>query len=194
MYSVNIDKLVNVSEDSKDSFKYIAQDITTNLPKKKSVAFIGGKVDTFRAAYSIMELGNRVLFVDGDIKSDVFLGKYKLGKNARGVMDYLKNPKDNYELVCVTNHKEIDIIFTGINEDGVVTEDEREVFSKLIEHYIQDYDYIVVDSDEDGMLARYCDSVVIIRDEENYNIEDTNNQVKKLEDAGCNILGVIIRE
>lgn len=27
-----------------------------------------------------MEAGNKVLFVDGDITSDVFLGKYKLGK------------------------------------------------------------------------------------------------------------------
>ena len=37
-----------------------------------------------------MEKGNKVLFVDGDIRTDVFLGKYKLGKSAKGVLDYIK--------------------------------------------------------------------------------------------------------
>lgn len=111
MYSVNIDKLMDIDSEKKESLVQIAHNITEALSSGKSVAVIGGKVDTFRIAYSIMEAGNKVLFVDGDITSDVFLGKYKLGKNARGVMDYLKNPDEDYELVCVTNHKELDIIF-----------------------------------------------------------------------------------
>ena len=126
MYSVNIDKLMDIDSEKKESLVQIAHNITEALSSGKSVAVIGGKVDTFRIAYSIMEAGNKVLFVDGDITSDVFLGKYKLGKNARGVMDYLKNPDEDYELVCVTNHKELDIIFTGITEDGIVTQEEKE--------------------------------------------------------------------
>ena len=99
MYSVNIDKLMDIDSEKKESLVQIAHNITEALSSGKSVAVIGGKVDTFRIAYSIMEAGNKVLFVDGDITSDVFLGKYKLGKNARGVMDYLKNPDEDYELV-----------------------------------------------------------------------------------------------
>lgn len=52
-------------------------------------------------------------------------------------MDYLKNPDEDYELVCVTNHKELDIIFTGITEDGIVTQEEKEVFRKLLDKYNQ---------------------------------------------------------
>ena len=110
MYSVNIDKLMDIGSEKRESLVQIAHNITEVLSQGKSVAVIGGKVDTFRIAYSIMEAGNKVLLVDGDITCDVFLGKYKLGKNARGVMDYLKNPDEDYELVCVTNHKELDII------------------------------------------------------------------------------------
>lgn len=84
-----------------------------------------------------MEAGNKVLFVDGDITSDVFLGKYKLGKNARGVMDYLKNPDEDYELVCVTNHKELDIIFTGITEDGIVTQEEKKYLESFLTNIIK---------------------------------------------------------
>lgn len=194
MYSVNIDKLVDMGAEEKESFIHIAKDISQNMSKGKSVAVIGGKVDTFRIAYNIMEMGNKVLFVDGDIKSDVFLGKYKLGKNAKGVMDYLKNPNENYELVCVTNHKDIDIIFTGINDDGVVTDSEETAFGNLLEKYNDEYDYIVVDSDDDGILAKYCNGTVIIKDETKYDIDETNALVRKLEDDGCSILGVVIRE
>ena len=68
MYRVNIDKLVNVDSDKKKDFEHIAEDITGNLNLHKSVAVIGGRVDTFRIAYGIMEKGNKVLFIDGDIK------------------------------------------------------------------------------------------------------------------------------
>lgn len=194
MYSVNIDKLMDIDSEKKESLVQIAHNITEALSSGKSVAVIGGKVDTFRIAYSIMEVGNKVLFVDGDITSDVFLGKYKLGKNARGVMDYLKNPDEDYELVCVTNHKELDIIFTGITEDGIVTQEEKEVFRKLLDKYNQNYDYIVVDSDDTGILAEYCAGTVIIQDVKKYSIDDTNALVKKLEQNGCNVSGVIMRE
>lgn len=79
-------------------------------------------------------------------------------------MDYLKNPDEDYELVCVTNHKELDIIFTGITEDGIVTQEEKEAFRKLLDKYNQNYDYIVVDSDDTGILAEYCAGTVIIQD------------------------------
>ena len=194
MYRVNIDKLVNVDNEKKADFKHIAEDITGNIPSHKSVAVVGGRVDTFRIAYSIMEKGKKVLFIDGDIKRDVFLGKYKLGKNAKGVIDYLKAADEKYELICVTNHKGLDIIFTGINADEIVTRDERDVFKNLLEKYSGDYDYIVVDTDEDGLLAQYCDKTVIIKDEEAYSVEDMNEEVNRFEEDGCSILGVVIRE
>ena len=109
-------------------------------------------------------------------------------------IDYLKNPNKNHEIICVTNHKGLDIIFTGINDDEIVTRDERDVFKNLLEKYSNDYDYIVVDTDEDGLLAQYCDKTMIIKDEEAYSVEDMNEEVNRLEADGCSILGVVIRE
>ena len=45
MYSVNIDKLVEISSEEKQSFAQIADNITNELSKKTSIAIIGGKVD-----------------------------------------------------------------------------------------------------------------------------------------------------
>ena len=81
MYRVNIDKLVNVDSDKKKDFEHIAEDITGNLNLHKSVAVIGGRVDTFRIAYGIMEKGNKVLFIDD------FLAN---GNAAKGIIDLVE--------------------------------------------------------------------------------------------------------
>lgn len=194
MYSVNVDKLVKTSETQAESLLEITDNIIEELGNHKAFAVLGGKVDTFKIAYNIMEKGNKVLFVDGDIRTDVFLGKYKLGKSAKGVLDYIKRPEKNEEIVCVTNHKNLSLIFTGINEDGVVTDDEIMIFKSLIDKYSKEYDYIVVDSDEDGTLAAFCGYAAIIADKETYDEDELNNRVIQLEDKECNVLGVIIRE
>ena len=93
MYSVNVDKLVKTSETQAESLLEITDNIIEGLGNHKAFAVLGGKVDTFKIAYNIMEKGNKVLFVDGDIRTDVFLGKYKLGKSAKGVLDYIKRPE-----------------------------------------------------------------------------------------------------
>ena len=80
MYSVNIDKLMDIDSEKRRAQFRIAHNITEALSSGKSVAVIGGKVDTFRIAYSIMEAGNKVLFVDGDITSDVFQVSISLEK------------------------------------------------------------------------------------------------------------------
>ena len=54
MYSVNIDKLMDIDSEKKESLVQIAHNITEVLSSGKSVAVIGGKVDTFRIAYRIM--------------------------------------------------------------------------------------------------------------------------------------------
>ena len=47
MYSVNIDKLMDIDSEKKESLIQIAHNITEALSSGKSVAVIGGKVDTF---------------------------------------------------------------------------------------------------------------------------------------------------
>ena len=110
------------------------------------------------------------------------------------MLDYIKRPEKNEEIVCVTNHKNLNLIFTGINEDGIVTDDEIMIFKSLIDKYSKEYDYIVVDSDEDGTLAAFCRYAAIIADKETYDEDELNNRVIQLEDKECNVLGVIIRE
>lgn len=55
MYSVNVDKLVKTSETQAESLLEITDNIIEGLGNHKVFAVLGGKVDTFKIAYNIME-------------------------------------------------------------------------------------------------------------------------------------------
>ena len=55
MYSVNVDKLVKTSETQAESLLEITDNIIEGLGNHKAFAVLGGKVDTFKIAYNIME-------------------------------------------------------------------------------------------------------------------------------------------
>lgn len=199
MFSVNIDKLTAMTENEKDSYDILAASFVEQYGEEcHTLAFAAGGLKAFKFAAAVMNQGKKVLFIDGDMSSDVFLGKYRLGKNLKGITDYMKldESEDDVleELLCITNHENLNIIFTGALQDNQVTEQEEKLMEKLLSAYGQDYDYIIVDSDKSGQLAKYCDGVFVIIDEADYDEITAEKLVDELDDNGCKVLGVIINE
>ena len=91
MYSVNVDKLVKTSETQAESLLEITDNIIEGLGNHKAFAVLGGKVDTFKIAYNIMEKGNKVLFVDGDKGQMYFLESISLARVRRVCLIILKD-------------------------------------------------------------------------------------------------------
>ena len=60
-----------------------------------------------------------------------------------------------YDLICKTNNPQFDIIFTGVLDDGVISEDEESMMKQFIDMYSDKYDRIVLSSDVDGRIAKY---------------------------------------
>ena len=162
MFSVNIDKIVNMTDNEKRCHDEVRETVKSELNGGKVLAVTRNGIGAFKIAYSFVSDGEKVLFIDADIMSEIFLGKYKLGKNLKGVADFLKNPSETADLICKTNNPDFDIIFTGVLDDGVITEDEEAVMKQLIDMYSAEYDRVVVSSDEDGRIAKYCDGTVIM--------------------------------
>ena len=73
-------------------------------------------------------------------------------------------------------------------------EDEEEMMKKLIFIYSADYDRIVMSSDEEGRIAKYCDGTVIIYNESEFGEYAAQNYKNELESNKCNVLGVVINE
>lgn len=194
MFSVNINKLVNASDKENESLTEITGNLLNEMGNGRTLAVINGGVSAFKIAYNVAKTGKTVLFIDGDMSSNVFLGKYKLGKDMKGLVDYLKKPDNKYELICLTNNDDMDIIFTGGEADTEITDDEKMILKSLLDKYLKEYDYIVLNSDEEGTMAMYCSGAVMLVDESQYDETEVEQNVEKLETLGCNVLGVVINE
>ena len=76
--------------------------------------------------------------------------------------------------------------------DGVISEDEESMMKQFIDMYSDKYDRIVLSSDVDGRIAKYCDGTVIMYEESEFGELSAENYVDELENNKCNVLGVVI--
>ena len=77
-------------------------------------------------------------------------------------------------------------------DDGVISEDEESMMKQFIDMYSDKYDRIVLSSDVDGRIAKYCDGTVIMYEESEFGELSAENYVDELENNKCNVLGVVI--
>ena len=99
MFSVNIDKIVNMTDNEKRCHDEVRETVKSELNGGKVLAVTRNGIGAFKIAYSFVSDGEKVLFIDADIMSEIFLGKYKLGKNLKGVADFLKNLSNRYQTI-----------------------------------------------------------------------------------------------
>ena len=193
MFSVNVDKLTGMTESEHHSYSDTVDAIIKECDKNyRIIATHGEPLMAFKLASVIHEKGKKVIFVDADVSEEIFLAKYKLGKNLKGVADFLKKPSQMYDLICKTNNPQLDIIFTGVLDDGVISEDEESMMKQFIDMYSDKYDRLVLSSDVDGRIAKYCDGTVIMYEESEFGELSAENYVDELENNKCNVLGVVI--
>lgn len=196
MFSANINKILKMTNTESECFKKVAESVINKLhTEDKLFAIIGGGVDSIKLAYSLMQYRKKILFVDADTDTDVFVSKYKLGKNLAGFADYISGDlKVEEESRCATNIEGFDIVFTGNCDFLEYTDETNTRIKEYLEKKAQEYDLVVVLSDEEGEAASKCDATVVMIDKEQYGEVSSQVRVKNLDEKGCLVLGVIINE
>lgn len=190
MFSVNIDKLIKMTPPEAESYAKAADTLESMLKNKGNVlAVIGNGISSFKLAAAFMESEKSVLFIDADFSQEVFLGKYKLGKNLKGIVDYTKGESEKSDIICVTNRANLDVVFTGDVEDFSL---DKEALKNAFNEYAQEYDLVVVQSDGTGRAAQLCDAAVLLLEDSRYSELTAETIVGELDRSGCKVLGVII--
>ena len=92
MFSVNVDKLTGMTESEHHSYSDTVDAIIKECDKNyRIIATYGEPLMAFKLASVIHEKGKKVIFVDADVSEEIFLAKYKLGKNLKGFTDYFQS-------------------------------------------------------------------------------------------------------
>lgn len=192
MFSVNIDKLVSMTPKEETAYKELCNRVLAKGRKFKTIAVIGENGIAFKLAETIRKAENNVLFIDADFSTSVFMNKYKIGKNLKGICDYLSGSELPSNLICFTNKEDMSIVFTGNTDTHSILESNELDFCKLMDLYKNDYDYIILEVGNNIDIAKNCDGALFIMDNEEYSHKKAKKEVNGLVEEGCLILGVVV--
>jgi len=192
LFSVNIDKLISMTPKEETAYQELCNRVLAKGRKFKTIAVIGDNGIALKLAETIRKSQNNVLFIDADFSTSLFMNKYKLGKNLIGISNYLSGSSLPDNLICVTNKEDMNIVFTGDVDTHSILERNETAFSKLMDLYKNDYDYIILEVGNDIDIAKQCDGALRIINNADYSQKKAKKEINVLSSEGCLILGVII--
>lgn len=194
MFSVKIDKLIDMSKNQEEDYHALTDRILNIIDLKvHSIGLVGAGTNAIKIAASLSERTGKVILVDGDFTSEAFMGKYKLGKHLLGWRDSLKNGEAVNKNVAVTSYPLMDLLFTG-DEEVDWTDSMRDSFASAMDALGSEYSYVLVTSDEEGRTARCCDAAILCMSESEYTVNKAKDRVAELDRNGCYVLGVVLYE
>ncbi|MCI6021572.1 MAG: hypothetical protein PUD90_10275 [Clostridia bacterium] len=192
MFSVNIDKLVATTPAQEKAYKELCNRVLAKGRKYKTLAVIGESGYALRLAAAIVDAGNKVLFVDADVTTPVFMGKYRLGKNLEGLCEYLDGTQDDDKIRCLTNRSDLNIIFSGESSRQTLSRNDEDRLREFLDNNMDDYDYIILEAGKSAEVARNCRASLVLIDDSEYNPRDAREKIEFYDNEGCLVLGVVI--
>lgn len=192
MFSVNIDKLITTTPAQDRAYKELCNRVLAKGRKYKTIAVIGDSGYALKLADAIVEAGNKVLFVDADLTTPVFMGKYRLGKNLEGLSEYLDNTQNSSKVLCLTNKRDLNIVFSGEATRQNLTAAEEEKLKEFLDDNIDDYDYIILEAGKSVEVARNCTATIMLLDNASYSPRSAREKIEAYDNEGCLVLGVVL--
>ncbi len=149
---------------------------------------------------AMAESGKKVMIVDADLRKSVMVGRYKTGAVKIGLTHALIGQNPFTEAICKTNIKNLYITFSGPVPPNPSELLGSELFKMMLESLRTTFDYIIVDTPPLGsvidgaVIARECDGVVLIIENNAISYRFAQQVKGQLEKAECKILGVVLNK
>ena len=165
---------------------------TSSMPNE------GKSTTTFSLAASLVDIGKKVLLIDGDIRKSVMVKKHEIKGNPNGLSQYLSGQKTLEEVRYQTNVENLDLILSGPFSPNPAELLEDPLFKEMLEEAKQEYDYIIIDSPpmanliDGAIIARQCDGAVIVIESGCISYHLVQKVKSQIEKSGCRILGVVL--
>ena len=161
----------------------------------------GKSVISINTAVSLAESGNRVLCIDGDLRKSALIGTIvKDGKVEKGLSHYLSRQASLDQVMCSTDVRGLDIIFSGPVPPNPAELLGSKLFGNMIDQMRKNYDYIIIDNAPLGqvidaaVVAQNCDGAVLVVEQGKVSYKFAQDVKEQIEASGCMLLGVILNK
>lgn len=165
-----------------------------------ALAHEGKSSIAFRLSKSMAGLKKKTIYLDCDIRNSSTMSRYHIQSSVQGLTEFLCGRSPMNEIICRTDDRFLDMIFTGAvapNPSELVS---GKLFRILLDELRKRYDYIIVDTPPvnpliDGIIiAKQCDGTVLVVESGETERMQILRAKRQLEYAGVRILGVVLNK
>lgn len=206
MQNINLNNVEYNGYVEEEAFKSLRTNIEFCGQDKKVIALTssipgeGKSSVTFNLAKSLAENDKKVVIIDADLRKSVLIGRYKVSGAKKGLTHYLSGQNSVDEVLCATNVKNLDMIFSGHSTPRPSELLGGDLFKKLIEEFRETYDYVIIDTPPLGsvidaaVIAKIVDGAIIVIETGKISYKITQKVKEQLDKSGCEVLGAILNK
>ena len=189
-----------------ESYKKLRTNIQFSGKNVKAIAFTStypgeGKSEiSYRVAFSLAEMGRRVVYVDADLRNSKFVARNieDFSDELKGLVHCLVGECTIDDVLVATQNPNLDFITIGAvppNPSELLAQD---IFGEIIEELKKRYDYVIIDTPPsgyvvDGVVAsKVADGVIFVVASGITATKTAKMTVNELNNAGCKMLGSVL--
>ena len=160
----------------------------------------GKSTTSLQLALSLEEKGEKVLFVDADMRKSVLSGKFRTNGKVIGLSHLLAGKAEVSEVLYKVAGKNLVTIFAGIVPPNPSELLGKKKFESFINSARKVYDHIIIDAPPIGsvidaaIIAKVCDSAILVIESGAISKKFAMAVKEQLERSGCPILGTVLNK
>ena len=160
----------------------------------------GKSTVSFQLACAFAENGKRTLYIDADLRKSIFVQRYGIEGNPKGLSHYLSGQVSINDVVYGTNYQSLYVIPVGKFPSNPTELFSKVCFEKMLEEMKKVFDYVIIDTPPLGsvidaaVIAQKCDASMLVIASDRTSRTFVKNVITQLKTANPNFLGVILNK
>ena len=154
----------------------------------------------FNLAVAFAENGKKALYIDADLRKSVFVQRYGIEGNPKGLSHYLSGQAALKDIIFKTDKDGVYVILIGRFPSNPTELFNKERFGQLLEELRKVFDYVVIDTPPLGsvvdaaVVAKKSDASVLVVTSDECSRNVVKRIINQLKVANPNFLGVILNK
>lgn len=206
-----MEKLELISSDplthqEKEAYRILRTNIEFTGVENKVIAITsctpddGKSTVSFNLACAFAENGKKTLYIDSDMRKSVFIQRFQVNGNPKGLCHYLSGQAALMDVLYKTNKERLYILPIGAYPTNPTELLGKERMPQMLEELKKVFDYVIVDTPPLGLvidaavIAKQCDASMLVLAAGHSSRGFTKNVVSQLKTANPNFLGVVLNK
>lgn len=206
MIPIQLNRLEDMDLKMSEAYKQLRTNVIFSGVNMKTIIVTSctegeGKSEvSFNLSRSLAEAGNKVVYIDADIRKSVAVSRYAPDKTVNGLSHYLAGREKLDNVVCQTNIHNLYMIFAGVSVPNSSELLGSARFPAMLNGLKKVFDYIIIDCPPLGLVidaavaAQYADGAIMVIENNKVSYKMAQKVKNQLSKSGCKILGAVLNK